>query len=161
MAKLVFRAQALLGMDLQIKVDLGAVVKLADGLSVAFAIVELSIDLIVDGGEAGKTISAVLPDDIGLYRVGAGIGEIDDGIDHRVILLIEYFAEEQTALLPVLLIRGGGDGNGYHEKESGGNESGIAESTSGSHASLNSSSFDFLSGLDADRYPRARHTLRG
>src|SRR5258708_18896714 len=144
MAKPLFRAQASLGMDLQINVDLGAVVELADGFSVAFTIVELSIDLIVDGGEAGKTISAVLPDDIGLYRVGAGIGEIDDGIDHRVILLIEYFAEEQTALLPVLLVRGGGSRDGHYEKERNGNESGIAESTSGSHARLNSSSFDLL-----------------
>src|SRR5579863_9860646 len=88
----------LLRINLEVEVNLGPVIELADGLGFAFPPFVLGVNLIVDrGGKRGKAVGAVDTDDIGFYRAGAGVGEVDDGIGQGIILRIKYFAEEQAA----------------------------------------------------------------
>jgi len=56
------------GVDLEVDVDLGAVVELADGLGVALVIVELGVDFVVHVRKAGEAVGAVLSHDYRFSR---------------------------------------------------------------------------------------------
>ena len=81
-----------MGVDLEIDVDLWPVVELAHRFCIALAAVNLSVDLVVHVGEPWETVGPVLADDVGLDGVSARIGEIDDGADDRIILLVQHLA---------------------------------------------------------------------
>jgi hypothetical protein len=112
------RATGLLGVDLEIDIDLWAVIELADRFGVAFVAVELGVNLVIDRGETGKTVSAVFADDVGFYGVGTGVGEIHDRVGDRIVMLIEDFAVEQAALLLILVGSGVGS-EGKNKKKCG------------------------------------------
>src|ERR1700683_3588306 len=111
-------------LNLQINVNLCAIVELADGLGVAFLAVVLSIDLIVDRGESGEAICALLADNVGLHGVGAGVGEVDDRADYGIILLIEHLAVEKAALRFVFVV-GKSVGHSNREQKRAGDEDGF------------------------------------
>ena len=68
-------AARLLDVDFQHHVDLGPVIKLAEGFRVALAGFELGIYLVVDCvGQRRKTIGAVLTDDVSLDGARPGVG---------------------------------------------------------------------------------------
>jgi len=100
---------ALMFVDFENEIDLGAVVELAYGFCFALMAVELGIDFVVDGaGKRGKAVSAVLANDVGLNGSGAGVGHIDDGIRNGIVVTVEHLAEQQLAdsLLALLVGRG-------------------------------------------------------
>ena len=100
--------QASTGIDLQVEVDLGTVVELADGFGIALTALELSVDLVVDGGgEGGKAIGAVRADDVGFHGASASVGDVNDGVGKRIVLRVEHFAEEQAADRLLFLVRRG------------------------------------------------------
>jgi hypothetical protein len=121
--------------DLEIDVDLRAVVELADRLGIALVAVVLSVDLVVDGREAGEAIRAFLADNVGLHGVGAGVGEIYDRADYGIIPQIKDFAVEQAALGFVFVV-GKSVGDRNREQERAGDESGLPDNRSARYASL-------------------------
>jgi hypothetical protein len=103
--------------DLEVDVNLGSVVELADRPGVTLVVVVLRVDFVVDGGESWKTVGAVLSHDVGFHGMGARVGEVHDGTDDGIILRIEDFAGEQPALLLVFFIeRTAGHGNQKDER---------------------------------------------
>src|SRR5436309_4547337 len=62
---------ALADRDLQIEIDLGPIVELADSFGIALLALVLGVYLVVHaGGECRKTVGAVRTDDVGLHRAG-------------------------------------------------------------------------------------------
>ena len=95
----------LAGVDFQVEIELGAIVKLADAFCIALFALVLSIDLVIDGGrESREAVSPVGSDDIGLDGASAGIGQIDDGIGEGVILMIKNLAKQEPANSLVFLV---------------------------------------------------------
>src|SRR5258708_32580322 len=120
--------------DLEIDVYLGPVVELTDRLGVALAVIMLSVNLVIHSGQAREAVGAILADDVGLHRMSARIGEVNDGPHHGIILLVEHFAVEQAALLLIFLVGGSMSHHRQHHKNRTGDQWGLLESTSGNHA---------------------------
>src|SRR5215813_12008341 len=68
--------------NLQVDIDLLAVIELAHGLGVALAAIKLSINFVVDvGGKRWESIGAIAAYDVGLHGTSARVREIYHGID--------------------------------------------------------------------------------
>ena len=119
--------------DFEIDVNLGTIVELADRAGVAFVAFELGVHLIVHVGESRKAIGAVLPDDVGFYRMGPGVGEINDGTNDGIVMLIEHLAGQQTALGAILFIERG-TGHREYEKDHASQQRRLSERQPGNHA---------------------------
>jgi hypothetical protein len=99
----------LAGVNLQVNVDLGAVVELADGLGIALMAFVLGVDLVVDGaGKGGEAIGAIGSDDVAFDGAGAAVGEVNDGVGERVILQVEDLTEKKAAGRFILLRQAAG-----------------------------------------------------
>jgi hypothetical protein len=67
--------------DLEIDINFAAIIKLADGLRTALAVVELRVNLVVDVRiKSGKPVRPVFAYNVSFHITGMSIGEIDDGI---------------------------------------------------------------------------------
>ena len=97
--------RALLHIDFQVHIDLGAVIELADSFRVALSPLVLGIDFVIDGaGKRWKAVAAVRSDNVGLDRASAGVGHINDGIRKGIILTIKHLPKEQAPGALVFLI---------------------------------------------------------
>lgn len=80
--------------DLQDQVNLGAVVELADGLGIAFVVLELGVHLIVDSrSERGEAIAPVFTYNIRLHRASPGVRNINYRIGEGIIVVIQNLSE--------------------------------------------------------------------
>lgn len=92
--------------DLEINVDGLTIVELTHRFRVALLPVELGIDLIINiRGEGREAIGAVLTDDVSFYGAGSRVGEVDDSVGQRRVLVIDDPARQEAAVI-VFLFRG-------------------------------------------------------
>ncbi len=92
--------------DLQVDGHLFAIIKLADGLAVALASLELSIDFVVDiRRQRRKTERAVRSDNIGLYRAVARVRQVDHRVGQGIVAVIEHFPGEEASWSAFLRVR--------------------------------------------------------
>ena len=100
-----FATPVLADVDFQIEIELGTIVKLADGFRIALFALVLGIDLVIhDCGKSREAVCSVGSDDVGLDGASAGIGEVDDGIREGVVLMIKNLAQEEPANSLVFLV---------------------------------------------------------
>lgn len=92
--------------DLEIDVDGLAIVELTHRLGVALAPVILRIHLVIDiGRKRREPISSVLADDVGLYGTSPGIGQINDRVRKRGVLVIDDSPSQKSGIV-VFLVEG-------------------------------------------------------
>ena len=105
--------------NLQVEVDLRAVIELADGFGLAFVAFILSVYLVVNSrGEGRKTVGAVRTDNVGLHGAIPRIRDVDDGVGHGVVLRIENLAKEEAAYGFFFFVREGpGHGTEAHHNQ--------------------------------------------
>jgi len=104
------------GVDLEVDVDLGAVVELADGLGVALVIVELGVASCPRSKGRGSGRCRPVP----RYRFSTACVRVlvryTIALDDGIILLIEHFAGKQPAELRIFLVESAA-GHGEHEQK--------------------------------------------
>ena len=92
-------AARLFCVNLEVDGHLFAIIKLADGLAVALAALELSIDFIVDiRRQRRKTERAVRSHNIGLYRAVARVRQVDHRVRQGIVAVIEHLPGKQVEL---------------------------------------------------------------
>ena len=117
----------------QVDIDLRPIVELAHRTGIALSIIELGVHFIIDSRETREAVSTVLTNDVGFHRVGARIGEVDDGADNGVILLVEHLPRKQSALLFIFFVKSIASSR-KQEDESASQERRASGRHSGNHA---------------------------